>query len=64
MGSHDIWTGNSQVISDIKAPFAEYSNKDALQAVLKGERLFMPPNCPPMLYNLMKRCANNYINVV
>lgn len=55
MGSDDIRTGKVVTVVTVQAPFAEYSNKDAVQAILKGERLYMPPNCPLTLYNLMKR---------
>ncbi|XP_073714759.1 protein tyrosine kinase 2aa isoform X4 [Misgurnus anguillicaudatus] len=37
-------------------PFQGVKNNDVIGRIENGERLAMPPNCPPTLYSLMTKC--------
>lgn len=37
-------------------PFQGVKNNDVIGRIENGERLPMPPNCPPTLYSLMTKC--------
>ncbi|CAH1253593.1 PTK2 [Branchiostoma lanceolatum] len=37
-------------------PFQGVKNNDVIGKIENGERLAMPPNCPPNLYNIMTKC--------
>jgi len=37
-------------------PFAGVQNSDVINKIENGERLPLPPNCPPQLYTLMSQC--------
>ena len=37
-------------------PFAGVQNNDVIGKIENGERLPLPPNCPPRLYALMSQC--------
>lgn len=37
-------------------PFQGVKNNDVIKRIENGERLALPPNCPPRLYSLMSNC--------
>lgn len=37
-------------------PFQGVKNNDVIGRIENGERLAMPPQCPPTLYSLMTKC--------
>jgi len=37
-------------------PFQGVKNSDVILKLENGERLPLPPNCPPRLYSLMSQC--------
>lgn len=37
-------------------PFQGVRNNDVIVKIENGERLPLPPNCPPRLYSLMSQC--------
>lgn len=37
-------------------PFQGVKNNDVITKLDNGERLPLPPNCPPRLYSLMNKC--------
>lgn len=37
-------------------PFQGIKNNDVIGKIENGERLALPPNCPPRLYSLMSQC--------
>ncbi|XP_063604451.1 uncharacterized protein LOC134779972 isoform X1 [Penaeus indicus] len=37
-------------------PFQGVKNNDVIKRIENGERLALPPNCPPRLYSLMSHC--------
>lgn len=37
-------------------PFQGVKNNDVIGKIENGERLALPPNCPPRLYSLMSQC--------
>lgn len=37
-------------------PFQGIKNNDIISKLENGERLPLPPNCPPRLYSLMSQC--------
>ena len=37
-------------------PFQGVKNNDVIHKIENGERLALPPNCPPRLYSLMSQC--------
>jgi len=37
-------------------PFQGVKNNDVIHKIENGERLTLPPNCPPRLYSLMSQC--------
>lgn len=37
-------------------PFQGVKNNDVIGRIENGERLAMPPHCPPTLYSLMTKC--------
>jgi len=46
-------------------PFAGVQNNDVIGKIENGERLPLPPNCPPRLYALMSQCWSvNFIIIL
>jgi hypothetical protein len=55
----DVWSFGVvmwEIFSQGRVPMASYSNKEAYNAILKGERLDKPEDCPDQAYNWMKAC--------
>jgi ephrin-B len=55
----DVWSYGVvawEVMSFGERPYWNWSNTDVIKAVEKGFRLYMPPNCPDVLYTLMLDC--------
>jgi Eph receptor B1 len=57
----DVWSFGVvawEVLSFGERPYWNWSNTDVIKAVDKGFRLYMPQNCPDVLYTLMLDCWN------
>ena len=55
----DVWSfGVSlwELYSNGKDPFATLSNFEAIQEVVRGNRMNMPENCPPEVWLVIQQC--------
>ncbi|GAB5584264.1 focal adhesion kinase 1 isoform X11 [Prionailurus iriomotensis] len=58
----DVWMFGSvrvcmwEILMHGVKPFQGVKNNDVIGRIENGERLPMPPNCPPTLYSLMTKC--------
>lgn len=57
--SSDVWSYGVvcwEVMSFGERPYWNWSNTDVIKAIEKGFRLYMPPVCPQIIYDMMLKC--------